>query len=55
MKQNSKLLITLFVIGCGLTIHAQNTNPAAVDLYFKQSDFDKAEAIISEFIKRNKA
>jgi hypothetical protein len=29
--------------------------PAAVDLYIQQSDFKKAEPIISEFIKKNKA
>jgi hypothetical protein len=29
--------------------------PAAVDLYIQQSDYKKAEAIIGEFIKKNKA
>ena len=28
--------------------------PAAVDLYIRQSDYKKAEPIISEFIKKNK-
>jgi hypothetical protein len=29
--------------------------PSTVDLYIQQSDYKKAEPIISEFIKKNKA
>lgn len=29
--------------------------PTAIDLYIQQSDFKKAEPIINEFIKKNKA
>jgi hypothetical protein len=29
--------------------------PAAVDLYIQQSDYKKAEPVINEFIKKNKA
>jgi len=29
--------------------------PTAIDLYIQQFDFEKAEPVISEFIKKNKA